>query len=274
MLHQHGLLARAPHPDPEADLHADPGLSRQLMYWGRKINLHGYNAHPGEIKELLAREPILLLGAGMFLLATLDLLHRTGFENIHCVQVGADPDLEDTIRSRPESYASFRAYPTREASLESALLDHTPKLALFAGRSFPAGYLKQLNVFFQEYKIPYLAANEDGMEYEIGPFVVPGESACLNCLDIRKASRHKFLAEEEMFQASEALPVGKGDRLVGEDLAGNLVVAGFIAQEAVRVLSGYAPPVFLNNVLYYTPATGELEYARLLRVGHCPACSH
>lgn len=273
LLHQHGLLAREPHSFRDLSGGRDDGLKRQMLYWGRKINLTARNSQPAAIHELLANEPILLMGSGMFLAATLDVLHRTGFGQVHCVQIGEDAALSETLDQASDAYVSRMSFPTPEAALHTSLLQRAPKMAIVAGRKLSTPFRNQLNAFFMEYGIPFLSANEDGMEYELGPFVIPGQSACLQCLDIRKSARSKFQEAEDQLHGAQVLAPGDHGPLLGEDLAANGIAAGILAMEATRILTGNALPTLLNQVLYFTPITGQLDYQPLLRVGHCPACS-
>lgn len=121
--------------------------------------------------------------------------------------------------------------------------------------------------------LPVQAENE--VSLLIGPFVVPGQSACYACFERRRRANLLDGAEVQM-----AL-----DKLVStEPNAGNYrarsvrtLLEPAFAMAAIEVLKYAAGLEFylstLNNVISFTPFVLEMESIPVLKVPRCPACS-
>jgi bacteriocin biosynthesis cyclodehydratase domain-containing protein len=146
-------------------------------------------------------------------------------------------------------------------------------LIVTATRNAPAALFEALNRTCLEAGVPWLRANEAAGVLDLGPLVLPYDSACFTCMALREASTDLHAIEEGLYQealASER-PAGATPP-VGEAFAAATLGASFIAMEVLRFLSGSCPPTVLNAVRSMTLLEGTLAHERLLRVPGCPDC--
>jgi bacteriocin biosynthesis cyclodehydratase domain-containing protein len=109
----------------------------------------------------------------------------------------------------------------------------------------------------------------------IGPFVIPGESACFECLDRRRQAN--FMESAEL---QEAL-----DRLVQQDPSAAVYVSRSVgplfepavAMAITEVIKAAAGLEFhlstLNRAVAFTPFAIETEAMPVLKLPRCPVCS-
>ncbi|MER6947192.1 TOMM precursor leader peptide-binding protein [Nonomuraea sp. NPDC000554] len=96
-----------------------------------------------------------------------------------------------------------------------------------------------------------------------GPLVVPGESACLACLDEQLRAGN----------GGHELPaVENRDRRVPAFGPLCAIVAGLLAAEAIRFLTGVVPPALLNRMSYFDLLGMETSEQPVARSATCPAC--
>ena len=113
---------------------------------------------------------------------------------------------------------------------------------------------------------PWLAVRPfDGVVCAVGPLVVPGESACFECLVLRMAGHLEYGRD---LRRIEAVPVAASATAPLDSL-----VAGIAAHLALVWVAG--PDATLPGKLYVLE-TRPLTLAchAVLRVPRCPACSH
>jgi bacteriocin biosynthesis cyclodehydratase domain-containing protein len=106
----------------------------------------------------------------------------------------------------------------------------------------------------------------DGLIVSVGPLVVPGESACFQCLLLRTAAHLEYGGDVARL---EAVPIAAPSSSALETLT-----AGLVAHIAAGCLAG--PDLPLPSVLYVLETRPSLALGShtVLRVPRCPACSH
>lgn len=106
----------------------------------------------------------------------------------------------------------------------------------------------------------------DGLIVAVGPLVVPGESACFECLLLRMAGHLEYGRD---IGHLETVPVAAPASPALETLT-----AGVVAHLATGCLAG--PDLALPSLLYVLETRPSLALGShtVLRVPRCPACSH
>ncbi|MCC3276800.1 MULTISPECIES: ThiF family adenylyltransferase [unclassified Arthrobacter] len=117
-----------------------------------------------------------------------------------------------------------------------------------------------------------VSAQEDG--WDVGPLVVPGATACLECLDLHRAD-----TDPGWFAAADALARRAGGPAAGtvldcsgpdgEETAGSVLAAGTAATAALVFLDGINRPALYSAVLQVRASDG---YSRLQQLDYHPAC--
>ncbi|WP_226022294.1 TOMM precursor leader peptide-binding protein [Halomicrobium salinisoli] len=106
-----------------------------------------------------------------------------------------------------------------------------------------------------------------GYDGVVGPTVVPGETACLDCYDERVARVHS--ADRAVYEGFKAGLVERREGSVASPFA--QTVAGLTTVEMLRVLAG-EPPVLANKVATVDFLDFAFEPNPVLRVPNCATC--
>lgn len=138
------------------------------------------------------------------------------------------------------------------------------RLVVAAG--LPADELGALNRDRHERGLPWLPVGSfDGRLAEIGPLVVPGETACAECVRIRRRATSGCAADHLLLAA--ARPVATMPPALAT------LVAALAADLALRWL-GSADPTVPGALTTVTLDPGPtVAHRRVLRVPRCPVCS-
>jgi bacteriocin biosynthesis cyclodehydratase domain-containing protein len=271
VLHSKGLLTRE---GSTAGYRGDEVGRRQRLYWGRHLALTRSASCAGEIDQRLMRARVLLVGTGLFGAAVADLLSRTGVGRIDVVGWDDDGTIGVAVDGMPGT--SSLLLPTTDVDQAISVVDGLVEgvdLLITATCDAPQAFLEEMNELALAARVWWLIGNSAGSAVDLGPLVLPYESACYTCLLLRQRSAEPIAVEREIYQESKRGPRHAGERdVIGESVWASTQAASFLVGEAVRVLSGIAAPTLTDSVLRLLPVSGILERSQVLRVPRCPAC--
>lgn len=114
--------------------------------------------------------------------------------------------------------------------------------------------------------IPATYAFLDGVEATLGPTVIPKQSACWRCYDLRAIGAHP---NPERWMAARALARPAVARLASWPV----VVGAWAAQAALVAVAGAGLPPLAGHVSRVDLLTLQARRHRVLRIPRCPACS-
>ena len=109
---------------------------------------------------------------------------------------------------------------------------------------------------------------DDGVA-QIGPTVVPGKTACLQCLDLRTMSNIDNLEAYETYRGF----VKARERRYPEVPAHVTAIAVFACHEVLRVVTGYDQAKSYNGVLKVDLWNADVRRTRVLKFPSCTVCS-
>jgi bacteriocin biosynthesis cyclodehydratase domain-containing protein len=225
-----------------------------------------------EIDHRLASATILLIGTGLFGTAVADLLSRTG---VGAINFGAWDD-DNTLNSAddmPRVTSSLLTTDTDEAISAIEDLAEGVDLLITATCDAPRALFEEINELALATRTPWLIGNTAGSAIELGPLVLPYETACYTCLLLRQRSADPLAVEHEIYEKTKQISRQAGHRnITGESVWASTQAASFLVGEAIRVLTGIAPPTMTDAAIRMLPISGTLETNQVLRVPRCPAC--
>ena len=144
--------------------------------------------------------------------------------------------------------------------------EHGVDLAVVAPTPTEVARLREWNRLALEHGLCWLALHPfDGLLFAIGPLVVPGESSCHECLQLRLAAHVGYGADLALVEAEPTAAAGTA----GLEAA----AAGIVAHLALCWLAG--ADTRLPGVLHVLETRPELSLGThvVLRVPRCAACS-
>jgi molybdopterin-synthase adenylyltransferase len=113
--------------------------------------------------------------------------------------------------------------------------------------------------------IPWIGAGQFPPRLRVGPLVVPGQSACLECLEAATRSSFDLYDELSAWRSRAETP----DASVGPVTA---VIGSLLASEAMQLILGARTPASLNHALLLDVETMRLDREEIVRQRSCPAC--
>lgn len=199
--------------------------------------------------ERLKASRVLILGAGQLATWTATALSEVGVVRIDQVRPTSAVD--------PMELAPLWSV----ADLVIACADDpTERLRLF----------QPLNDVHLQHELPWLIAHLNGDQVLLGPLLVPRETGCYRCLEMREESRLPHRAEFLAFKrhVSSRWEVQSADHAP----PAARIASGAIAMEAVRILSWVGFPATFRTMIAMDLRSFEVEHHTLLRVPFCDAC--
>jgi bacteriocin biosynthesis cyclodehydratase domain-containing protein len=146
------------------------------------------------------------------------------------------------------------------------VLEERPDLLISTGDWPPHELPRWVNGACLRAGVPWIGAGQFPPRLRVGPLVVPGRSACLECLEIAARRDYPLYAQIADRRAASRTP----DASVGPVSA---VIGSLIASEAMHFLLGAFTPASVGNALLFDLATMELAREPVAREPACPECA-
>lgn len=121
-------------------------------------------------------------------------------------------------------------------------------------------------------KIRWTSASLNGNEAIIGPSIVPFETACYTCYELRRKANETFYEE---YLAFEKYMEDNPDlvREYGSIPSLSEMVGGYVALEAIKILTDVTFPVTCGRICTVNFLSLETDVEEVLKLPYCPTCS-
>jgi bacteriocin biosynthesis cyclodehydratase domain-containing protein len=116
----------------------------------------------------------------------------------------------------------------------------------------------------------WLRVSISGTSAQLGPTFVPNKTACYTCLDLRLRTHQPDLDGYLAYQARTGTLDGRSDEGCVAPLWST--VAGQVALEVMRLLTGFAPPVTIGRFYEFSAVSPVAISHDVLRVPRCASC--
>jgi bacteriocin biosynthesis cyclodehydratase domain-containing protein len=182
--------------------------------------------------------------------------------------------VADRIRQIIEE-AGPRVVADRDAGSCGADIPGATAVTVVVGKSLTDPTLLDHNVWALEHRLPWLAVvPDDAGRSVVGPYIVPGSSACFRCYLLRRAAN--FPDRRIIGELSTAEPVPTSTPRV-ELLGMGWFTAALTAEKVLERValgdySSMSAPGSLASIEPARPGVDVSEH-RVLRVPRCPTCS-
>jgi bacteriocin biosynthesis cyclodehydratase domain-containing protein len=118
----------------------------------------------------------------------------------------------------------------------------------------------------------WVSARIDRSRGLIGPFVIPGQSACFTCYELRSRANAEHPQDHAaLYRHWKSSDDVAPDWPIMLPFAG--VVGNYLALDIERVLAGNQLSMFMGRVFHLDGQTFESRYHEVLKLPRCPACS-
>ena len=240
------------------------------------------------LQHKLKESRILLIGLGRIGSRLASGLSYAGVGHIYGSDL-AEVRQRDLIDS---SYRSADAGQPREVVLQNVLrqvnpfIEYTPlgvsslfeqdargvpeklDLLILCEDRFDPDQYAAMNQLCLNRHIPWTSCRNFGFKFEIGPLIVPYETACFHCLELRKAGNlsfyDDFITTQRLLKA-QAVSLGNLNITLGYEL---------LAVEVIKILTNFSRPMTYGSVFSFDLVTFEGKLHPVLKIPRCPECSN
>lgn len=252
-------LGRLKAPDqfgrPSAALEA---RDQQVILLGQVSTMEGMVAesdHPSTVgrraQAELETSKVLVLGSSPTLTASVrDQFKKLGVSEIRATSFDIKTDVK----------TAFEAHSASVASAIAEFAQVKPALVVCCTQSGSRDLANVVNRAAIEKNVTALYHHSQGFQAQIGPLVIPGETACYECFRLR---REASLAPWERALLRAADNTGELSVSLGVD---------WLAVDALKYLTKLGEPVSRGRVLFCDYFAGLPEVHTLLRIPRCPVC--
>lgn len=241
-----------------------PESESDIFYWH-------FNENTRQVAERLNKLQIVILGVNFVSRQIATSLAASGVDGIQIADV---PLLRNLRLFDADGQLKNDAWPTAvdlpklvrdwEGELTARKIDCVVACSDFGQHSV----LNKLNRFCIEHRYHFLPAVLHNLTGYVGPFVVPGETACFECLQARQAAhlenRYKSELEEVSFE---------GQGIVGFLPSMASVIGDLVVVELMKFYSRVLPVWRVGIVLEVNLLATSLISRRVLKLPRCPTCS-
>jgi thiazole/oxazole-forming peptide maturase SagC family component len=167
---------------------------------------------------------------------------------------------------------NFLYYKTNITSVKeiSSIIEGCNLVILAANYLFSPLY-KLLNQACLNKNIIWTSCTIDNIRGLIGPTIIPRETACYTCYEIRMKSNiinyDEYLIFEQFIRSN---PLNR--KAYGQLYSFPLIVASLMALETIKILTNIAPPSTYGNVLILDFLTMKMQQHPILKIPRCPDC--
>jgi bacteriocin biosynthesis cyclodehydratase domain-containing protein len=159
-----------------------------------------------------------------------------------------------------------------EAAFGAEHADQSSRLDLIIACKEAPGFdfFDRINRACLQSRVRWLRVCVAGASAQLGPTVVPHETACYTCLDLRQRAHEPDIDGYLAYRSQSGAPGHHVDTTSAAPLVS--IVAGQVALEAMRLLTGFAPAVTVGRFYEIGAASQAATAHDVLKVPGCPSC--
>ncbi|RGP35558.1 hypothetical protein D1012_19320 [Pseudotabrizicola alkalilacus] len=145
-------------------------------------------------------------------------------------------------------------------------------LIILASDAMSLAGVDAVNELTQRNKTPWLLLRIDRSNALIGPYVVPGDTACFACYELRaRANAERPDEHQALFRSWRAAPETSADFPTPPEYG--QIVGSWVALDVMRAFVGGRAPVTAGRIIALDLKTLGSTTRDILRLPRCPACS-
>lgn len=187
-------------------------------------------------------------------------IHSGNEDATHAIGEPVDPWLISQHSIQTSDLLSGFTLVEGTEGLSTALDDANPQMLIYSPDCFDEELCQWLNELCLSHSIPLLIYRRRAFDVELGPLVIPRQTACYICYDLR---RKAVLSESEALAEANALaPAGLNFPIGAE----------WLALEVIKLLTSVAEPVSRGRLSRFNILTGLMTVHPVLKLPRCPAC--
>lgn len=188
---------------------------------------------------------------------------------------------EDTGRLRSEAIKERLSAANPDVCFESALAPRNEvrriaeivrdvELVLVCQDAPEVAVYRAVNKAALQEGVPWLRASLEGFEAQLGPAVIPRETACYTCYELRTKANWSYYDENLAFEQYLLSAPSKADYGCLAPVSGFL--GNLAALESLKLLTGFCPPITCGRLFTFNISTFDAQPHDVLKLPRCPSC--
>jgi hypothetical protein len=143
----------------------------------------------------------------------------------------------------------------KDGNLSNVFEQQVPNIFVYCPDQFDMDFCLHINEFAVNNSVRFIAKRDSGPVIEIGPLVIPRQTACFKCYVLRRFAIDEYwIAQEERIKWCIPLAVD------------------WLSLEVIKALTQIAQPASYGYLLRFDALTGSLSRHPVLKLPRCPAC--
>ena len=175
----------------------------------------------------------------------------------------------DVLKTRLAKYKNVNLVPMGTPSPfhnGDMAIPNDINLVVLCEDKFDPEHHTSMNKVCLQKKIPWISYRNLGLKIEIGPTVIPYETACFMCYQLRKASNSSSYEESlamQMRLMAQSSSLGTLNVSVGADM---------LVLEIVKILTNFSSPVTYSRIFSFDIVSFQATIRTVLKIPRCPEC--
>ncbi|MDX9753419.1 MAG: TOMM precursor leader peptide-binding protein [bacterium] len=247
-----------PHGLTQAEARMYAPQIQRFQAWNREyhnMDPSGNQTEGEEVQIKLKQSTVLVVGLEN---SGKELLHSLACAGVGClIGITNSPVFTAEEIGRINPFIQYHEIH-HEQELVGNLRDRTVNVIVYSPDRFDEEYCQTLNRLALSTNTPFLPIRHNPTSIELGPLVIPHESACYTCYDRRRKAAVPYLAAPAKQQTGTLFnfPVG----------------VGFITIEIIKFLSYCAEPITKGRLWRLNLLRGLSDVHPVLKLPRCPSC--
>jgi bacteriocin biosynthesis cyclodehydratase domain-containing protein len=233
--------------------------------------LHGGPILPALVEALAGEDVPSIHLVGDAPITDLDVQQSRHYRRADVGRLPSEVLRERVVAGTRTELTASTAVPASKLAWQDCLAGATFAVAIVPGPILFTPWLELVNEAAQDLGLPWIsAALLDGRELHVGPTIVPGQTACYRCYEMRYKSNLTHFEAYSQFEAYARTLSSFPDLGMMPPL-GELV-GGILAAEVVRFHTGVRPMSW-GKLLTFDSTSFALEPHPVLKLPRCNTCS-
>ena len=149
------------------------------------------------------------------------------------------------------------------------LKNSSPQCLVVTSDFGPSPVIREMNHLAHQYRLATLPVVLHNMIGLLGPFILPGETACYECLSLRQNSHQDHVSVVRAIENHSF----HGQGIVGFHPLMVAILASQAVLELIKFHGNLLPPQSMGHLIEMDFLSSRLSLRKILKVPRCPVCS-